>query len=101
MSATHTRTHVYVEFANPYLQCDQCDQRTTGFHDADRCGCAVGALGEYERTGYYNLPCGHRAGVTSVCPSWSPVDGCCCADHLGYVPHGPVDAVLDQGGDTR
>ena len=22
MSATHTRTHVYVTFANPYLTCD-------------------------------------------------------------------------------
>jgi hypothetical protein len=84
---THTRTHIYVSFANPYLRCDQCGQPVPRWHDDARCGC---------NGGFWNEPCGHVAGVTSVCPSWSPVDGCCCLEHLGYVPHGPTVA---RGGD--
>jgi hypothetical protein len=80
---THTRTHVYITFANPYLTCDQCGQPVTGWHDPERCGC--------DESGWRNRPCDHRAGVTSVCPSWGPVDGCQCQEHLGHLPHGLIE----------
>lgn len=84
---THTRTHVHVTFADPYLICEQCRAWVVGWHNPQRCdpsptrqfGCGKSAT---------NLPCGHAAGVTSVCPSWSPVGGCHCREHLGHVPHG-------------
>lgn len=76
---THTRTHVFTQFANPYLDCERCGKPVTGWHDSIMCGCAEGQ--------WWNEPCGHRAGATSVCPSWSPVDGCLCVEHLGYRPH--------------
>lgn len=80
MTLTHTvtRTHVHITFANPYLACDQCKALVTAWHDDDRCGCEAG---------FWNEPCGHQAGATSVCPSWGPVDGCSCLAHLGHVPH--------------
>lgn len=67
----HTRTHTYIGFASPHLVCDQCGQPVPKWHSDDSCGCDTPA---------YNLPCGHRAGSTSVCPSWSPVDGCTCPE---------------------
>lgn len=82
LTVTHTRTHVFVEFANPFLACDTCGQRVPKWHDPDRCGCG--------EEGWENRPCGHQAGVTSVCPSWGPVDGCLCAEILGEVPHPTV-----------
>lgn len=72
MTITHTRTHVAVEFANPWLRCTRCGQPATGFHDPQQCGCDL--------TGFHLEPCEHKAGALSVCPSWSPVDGCQCAD---------------------
>jgi hypothetical protein len=75
----HTRTHVYLTFANPFLACDACGERVRSGHDGGKCGCEWGSC---------NWPCGHNAGATSVCPSWSPVDGCRCAAHLGSVQHG-------------
>lgn len=75
---THTRTHVYITFADPYLTCDECAQFVTGFHDNDRCGCD---------DGHYLRPCDHNAGATSACPSWSPVDGCECLSGFGRVDH--------------
>lgn len=78
---THTRTHVYVTFANPFLVCDLCRQPVPRWHNNDKCGC-----GEE----FWNEPCGDTAGVTSVCPSWSPVDGCQCREHLGRVDHAPA-----------
>jgi hypothetical protein len=78
---THTRTHVYVTFANPHLVCDQCGQPVPRWHTDDKCGCDAG---------WWNDPCGHRAEAVSVCPSWDPVDGCQCAEHLGHVPHPPA-----------
>lgn len=66
---TFTRTHVYVSFANPYLVCELCYQPVPRWHNDDRCGC--------EST-CWNEPCRHTAGITSICPSWSPVDGCTC-----------------------
>lgn len=61
-------------YADPYLACDQCRQRTVGY---DR-----------DAPGLRNEPCGHAAGMTSVCPSWSPVDGCNCIEQLGRRDHG-------------
>ena len=80
MVQTHTvtRTHVFVEFANPYLRCDQCGGWVTGFHDPYKCGCDTYTT---------NVPCCCRSGSTSACPSWSPVDGCWCLDALGAVDH--------------
>lgn len=85
MTSTVTRTHVYVTFANPYLVCERCRRSVRRWHDNDRCGCG--------EEGWQNLPCGHQDGVTSVCPSWSPVDGCCCLEHLGRVPHGEPESL--------
>lgn len=68
---TYVRTHNTITPANPYLRC-----------------CACGARVEYwmgERL--TNKPCGHQADFESVCPSWGPVDGCQCQEHLGHVPH--------------
>jgi hypothetical protein len=67
---TAVRTHVYVTFADPYLRCDDCGERVVRYHDPARCGCDGGA---------HNVPCGHL-GVTSLCPSWGPVDGCRCPE---------------------
>jgi len=76
---THTRTHVHVTFADPYLTCDQCGEWVDAWHDPQQCGC--------DDSGWQLLPCGHQAGTTSVCPSWGPVDGCRCQEQLGSVPH--------------
>lgn len=87
---THTRTHVHVSFANPFLVCDRCRQPVSAWHNPEACGCDAS---------FWNKPCEHRAGVTSVCPSWSPVDGCQCAAVLGSVQHNP--APTDATGATR
>lgn len=80
LTHTFTRTHVYIDFADPYLVCGKCDQWVTSWHDNDQCGCDGR---------WWNEPCGcSHAGVDSMCPSWGPVDGCRCQEHLGYVPHG-------------
>lgn len=78
MTHTHTRTHVYIEFANPYLACDVCGEWVVGWHNPDKCGCD---------TFVANAPCACRVGSTSRCPSWNPVDGCACMAHLGSVGH--------------
>lgn len=75
LTATHTRTFNVIRFADPYKTCDACGQRITGVLDGTR-----------HPT---NVPCEHRAGYTDRCPSWSPVDGCLCAEHLGEIPHAP------------
>jgi hypothetical protein len=71
---TFTRTHVYVEFANPFLRCDRCNVTTTAWHDEERCGCTAG---------FWLVPCEHPEGMTSSCYSWGPVDWCSCTQ-----PHG-------------
>lgn len=71
MTHTHTRTHVFVTFANPHLVCDRCHQPVKSWHDDQACGC--------DDT-WWNRPCGHIAGVLNTCPSWSPVDGCTCTE---------------------
>lgn len=88
MVATYTRTHVYVQFADPYLVCDGCGEQVTRWHDDERCGC-----GET----WWNEPCGcRRAGVDSTCPSWGPVDGCRCLAQLGHVPHAEPPARVES-----
>lgn len=75
MAVTHTRTHVEITCANPYLVCIVCGGPAQRFHDKERCGCDDSA---------WNLPCGHLGSI-STCPSWGPVDGCTCLSSL--VPH--------------
>lgn len=75
---THTRTHLTMDYANPYIICVECKQRVTGHHD-DRCCDQI--------KGFLNFPCMHRASIDTVCPSWGPVDSCQCIKHLGYKPH--------------
>lgn len=65
-------------FANPYLVCDSCKKNVT------------------HRENSRNQPCGHGAGFTSVCPSWSPVDGCQCMEHLGSVEHSSFKNIFDD-----
>lgn len=69
---THTRVHTFRAFANPHLVCGTCRHPAPRWHDSSKCGCTGDAWID---------PCGHRAEAVSVCPSWSPVDGCSC-------PHG-------------
>ena len=64
MRHTRTRTHTKIRFANPFLVCDTCRQPVSAWHNSDACGCDAGC---------WNIPCGHTAGTTSTCPSWSPV----------------------------
>jgi hypothetical protein len=71
MTTTHVRTHVLVGFANPYLVCDTCKGTVRYWHDPDRCSSKC-------ESPAFNSPCKDELGVTSICPSWSPVDGCTC-----------------------
>lgn len=66
MSHTSTHTYTVVEFANPYLICDQCGRPVRGYRQSPS-----------EDDDGLLVPCGHL-GVTSTCPSWGPVDGCRC-----------------------
>lgn len=74
----HTRTHTMITFANPFLVCEVCHRKATGWHDNDKCGCTMS---------YWLEPCGHKAGTITTCPSWSPDDGCVCAQVLGVAGH--------------
>lgn len=85
---THTRVHTTVRFANPYLVCGQCGHPTPSWHDPSACGC-TGAIA--------NQPCGHAAGVLSLCLSWSPVDGCRCLQQLGSIRHQAERYCTDSG----
>jgi hypothetical protein len=72
---THTGTHVYVGFANPYLICEKkiCKKKVPYWHDPDRCRGSCDQIA-------FNHPCGHELGTTSTCPTWSPVEGCMCPE---------------------
>lgn len=85
LTRTHTRTHLVITPANPFLACGTCGKRVEAFHD-DRCGCHLGGRP-------VNMPCFHEGEYRDLCPSWGPVDGCQCLAHLGYVPHPAVLAV--------
>jgi hypothetical protein len=89
LTHTHTRTHVFVEFADPYLTCDQCHAWVTAFHDRVRCGPGCEAAA-------WLVPCMHVAGETSVCPSWGPVDGCQCKRIFGAVSHAEPPAQRER-----
>lgn len=89
LTVTRTRVHTFITFADPYLICDRCGAWVDRWHNNDRCGC--------DDT-WWNEPCGHeRASVTSACPSWGPVDGCCCAEILGHIPHGKPPGPHPEG----
>lgn len=45
---------------NPWMHCTACDGEV------------------HSRKNGANMPCGHRAGVVSVCPTWEPFYGCDC-----------------------
>lgn len=51
-----------MSYANPFLVCETCARQTT----------------HYDPELNENLPCGHVAGIRSLCQTWSPVDGCTC-----------------------
>jgi len=81
LTRTHTHVHVLTVFADPFLKCDKCGAPIEAFVSFE------GQVPDCEHKGQ-NDPCGHL-GVTSICPSWGPVDGCQCLEYLGHVPHGP------------
>lgn len=62
-------SHIHVGYGNPYLECGECGERVTYWHDPARCGCKAKA---------YNYPCRHENNVRSRCRTWTIVDGCCC-----------------------
>lgn len=62
-------THVQVGFSNPFLICDECKGKVKYWHNPERCSCDES---------FFNYPCEHSVGVTSICHTWSPVDGCEC-----------------------
>lgn len=62
-------THLHAYFANPFLVCIKCREPVPSWHDDKACGCGES---------FWNNPCGHKAGVSSTCITWSPVTGCFC-----------------------
>ncbi len=73
---TTTSTYTVVTFADPYKVCTTCGGWVTGAREWP----------PGTEHGPENEPCGHP-GYESVCPSWSPVRGCQCAEFLGRVVH--------------
>ncbi|GAB2964263.1 hypothetical protein [Saccharothrix stipae] len=51
-------------FANPWIACTNCNGQVTHVTSPP----------------LTNQPCGHRASTITLCPSWSPADGCTCAE---------------------
>ena len=82
ITRTHTRTHLGIFPANPFLTCATCGGRVKAFHD-ERCGCHLGGAP-------VNMPCMHQGDYNDLCPSWGPVDGCTCMAVLGHVAHPEV-----------
>jgi hypothetical protein len=60
-------------YADPYKKCMKCGEWIDGAHNVG------GPL--------MLFPCGHRSDYRDVCPSWSPVDGCTCADQPTPIVH--------------
>lgn len=83
LTVTRTRTHTFTTLANPFLVCRYCRRGVAAYHDGERCGCNSEGPGA-------NAPCGHAAGTESVCPSWSPVNGCRCGSTFGEIDHPSV-----------
>lgn len=65
MPTTTTYAHMHIGFADPWLRCDDCGRQVRSWH-------------HHDHHGRQNLPCGHHAGATSVCLTWSAVHGCTC-----------------------
>ena len=80
ITVTHTETHNVVTPANPFLVCGTCRKPVESFHNERSCGC-----GDDGRLQLF--PCEHHSDYVDTCPSWGPVDGCQCQEHLGHVPH--------------
>lgn len=79
LTHTYTKTHNAITYADPYKQCCQCG------------GWITGAL---DKPGPLMLvPCEHESDYRDVCPSWGPVDGCRCIEHLGKREHGTPPTV--------
>lgn len=76
LTYTYTQTFSVVSFADPYKQCTACGGWVDGV--LDKPGPAV------------VVPCEHEGGYRDVCPSWSPVDGCGCADYTARYPDDPI-----------
>lgn len=74
LTYTYTRVHHVITSADPYKICRQCNQWITGI--LDKPGSAI------------VVPCEHESDYRDVCPSWGPVDGCQCIEHLGIREHG-------------
>lgn len=79
MTTTHTRTHVTLTFANPYLVCRTCRVRVPAWHQPAACGPGCDRPAR-------NIPCGHL-GALSLCPTWTSRGGCRCEAEFGHVPH--------------
>lgn len=73
LTVTHTKTWNATTFADPYKVCEHCGQWITGVLDKP------GPL--------ILVPCEHESDYRDVCPSWGPVDGCSCVEHLGRRGH--------------
>lgn len=76
LTHTYTRTHNTIDFADPYKRCVRCSAWIDGV--LDTLGPTV------------VVPCEHTSGYRDVCPSWSPVDGCGCADYNARHPDDPI-----------
>lgn len=76
LTHTYTRTFNTINFADPYKKCLQCGAWVDGALDAP------GPL--------ILVPCEHQSDYRDVCPSWSPVDGCGCADYSSRHPEKPI-----------
>jgi hypothetical protein len=63
-------------FADPYKKCSTCGHWVDGVQDA--------------AGGLMLVPCGHRGDYQDVCPSWSPVSGCGCAEYSKRHPDQPI-----------
>jgi len=64
-----------VYLTNPFMFCTTCAVNVTGY-----------ILPTEHEHDFMLIPCGHTGSVSS-CPTWSPVDGCQCIDHLGKRDH--------------
>lgn len=76
LTRTHTRTHNTIDFADPYKKCLRCDAWIDGV--LDTAGPTI------------VVPCEHQSSYRDVCPSWSPVDGCWCAEFTANHPDQPI-----------
>lgn len=84
-TVTHVSTYNKVKYADHYVVCGACGGWVTGHLNMPE-GHGIDLV----------MPCEHDRGSRDVCPSWGPVDGCQCQEHLGFVPHGEPPSRLEQ-----